>query len=64
MRWKRADAMLPQQGEEVLIRSRGIFQLAAYNENERVFIAKNGDRFRPAADLLWSGMSNEKLRSV
>jgi hypothetical protein len=56
--------MLPQQGEEVLIRSRGIFQLAAYNENERVFIAKNGDRFRPAADLLWSGMSNEKLRSV
>ncbi len=57
MKWIRANERLPQGGQEILIRSRGIFQLAVFNADESVFICKNGDRYKVAPDLLWSGLA-------
>lgn len=56
MNWKRATEKVPENGEETLIRSKGIFELAVYNENEQVFVTKNGNRYRLNDQLLWSGL--------
>jgi hypothetical protein len=62
MKWIRAKEKLPKNGEETLIRNRGIFNLAIYNQNESVFIAKNGDRFRLSDDLLWSELKKQTVQ--
>jgi hypothetical protein len=61
MKWIRAKESLPKNGEETLIRSRGIFQLAVYNTAENTFIAKNGDRFRLTDDLVWSDLVKQTV---
>jgi hypothetical protein len=62
MKWMKAKEVLPANGEETLIRSRGIFLLAVFNESENVFICKNGDRYKPADDLMWTGLIGKDLR--
>jgi hypothetical protein len=64
MKWISANEKLPPNEEPILIRRRGIFQLAKFDESEKVFIAKNGDRFRVASDILWSGLVKPELSQV
>jgi hypothetical protein len=50
MKWMDARKARPNHGEEVLIRSRGIYNLAAFKEDTQEFILKNGAKYSLATD--------------
>jgi hypothetical protein len=45
MQWNRPKDKLPNHKEEVLIRYGGIFNLATYNEHDKVFILRDGSQY-------------------
>jgi len=52
MNWVNSKNTCPSQGEEVLVRSRGIYNLAIYNANTGEFELKNGARYNIHKDEL------------
>jgi hypothetical protein len=59
MKWKSAREQLPKHNEEVLVRCRGIFNLAVYNHDEKKFELKDGSSYYVATDQIqWVGLVN------
>jgi len=48
---------LPKHNQEVLVRCRGIFNLALYNQDEKKFELKDGTSYYAATDqVMWVGL--------
>jgi hypothetical protein len=65
MNWVNSKSDQPEAGEEVLVRSRGIYNLAVYNSKTREFELKNGARYSITKDELeWTrvGKNSELIK--
>jgi hypothetical protein len=57
MKWVNAKQELPKHNQEVLVRCRGIFNLAIYNQDEKKFELKDGSSYYVATDqVMWVGL--------
>jgi hypothetical protein len=58
MKWIKSSEVLPEHGQEVLIRERGIIYLAVFDKNQARFKIKNGT-FLQGKTILWFAPENE-----
>jgi hypothetical protein len=57
MKWINSKDQLPKHNQEVLVRCRGIFNLAVYNHDEKKFELKDGSSYYVATDQVqWVGL--------
>jgi hypothetical protein len=61
MHWKRASIRRPEHHEEVLVRCRGMIELAIYDEKKDVFERRNGDVYDLRDDVYWVGVYKEEV---
>jgi hypothetical protein len=59
----RAKNILPEHNEEVLVRCRGMVDLALFNLDRKVFILRNGNEYGMEEDVWWTALLRSDERS-
>ena len=61
MKWQRARNQKPAHREEVLVRCRGMIDLAVFDEKNQLFILKDGSVYDTHDDVYWVGVYKEEI---
>ena len=61
MKWQRARSQKPEHREEVLVRCRGMIDLATYDEKQQLFMLRDGAVYDMRDDVYWGGVYKEEV---
>jgi hypothetical protein len=64
MKWVGTSNLLPEHGQEILIRSRSIVNLAVFNKNTSKFVLKDGTTLDSKEQIKWCGLVNDEKKKV